>query len=198
MRRAYLAMSDQKLPEIQEVVIAKTKVAMTEKVMGVEDELGAVVAELGSGTEVPGGPYINLWSGIGVALENNQTIVDLMARIAQQVKDTTSSLNQATQSVNQASVEVSGVRAQVMVVSKKQSDEEFKVGKNGGRISELTHLLAHVQQELKQKKYLTGRGTLPSLTPPALGAFASEWHPRGRCGDAVAIGTVSCPIAFAL
>jgi hypothetical protein len=37
-------------------VIAKSKLAMTERVMGVEDELGAVLAELGSGTELPGGP----------------------------------------------------------------------------------------------------------------------------------------------
>jgi hypothetical protein len=37
--------------------------------MGVEDELGAVVAELGSGTELPGGAYVNVLSGLGVALK---------------------------------------------------------------------------------------------------------------------------------
>jgi hypothetical protein len=63
----YLAMLENKLPELQEG-IAKSKLAMTEIVMGVEDKVGDVVAELGSGTEVPGGPYLNLWSGIGTAL----------------------------------------------------------------------------------------------------------------------------------
>jgi hypothetical protein len=40
--------------------MAKSKLAMTERVMGVEDELGAVVAELVSETEFPRGPYVNV------------------------------------------------------------------------------------------------------------------------------------------
>jgi hypothetical protein len=97
---AYLAMLYQKLPELQKV-IAKSKFAMTEMVLGVEDELGDVVAELGSGTEVPGGHYVNLWSDIGLALENNQAAVNLLGRITQ-VKATAGSMNQASQRVNQA------------------------------------------------------------------------------------------------
>jgi hypothetical protein len=58
---------DQKLPELQDL-IAKEKVAMVEREMGVEENLGDVMAELGSGTELPGGPYVNIWSGFRVAL----------------------------------------------------------------------------------------------------------------------------------
>jgi hypothetical protein len=66
---SYLSILDHKMRELQEVV-AKSKLAMTEIVIGVEveDDLGAVMAEMGSGNEIPGGPYVNLRSGIGVAL----------------------------------------------------------------------------------------------------------------------------------
>jgi hypothetical protein len=39
--------------------------------MILEDDLGAVMANVGPGDDVPGGPYVNAWSG-GTALENNQ------------------------------------------------------------------------------------------------------------------------------
>jgi hypothetical protein len=38
-----------------------------ERSLAVEDEVGAVQAELGSGTEAPGGPYVNVRSGVYVA-----------------------------------------------------------------------------------------------------------------------------------
>jgi hypothetical protein len=134
--------------------------------MGVEDELGAVMAERGSRTEIPGGYYVNLWSGIGVALENNQAVANLIGRIAQQVKVTAGSVKQAIQRVNQASVKVASVRAQVVVVSKKQSDEEVKVGPIGGQLLQLNHFLANVQQDLQQHKSSTGGRNLPSSAPP--------------------------------
>jgi hypothetical protein len=112
---AYLVMLDQKLPELQEV-IAESKLDMMEKVMAVEDELGAVVAELGSGIEIPGGHYVNLWSGIGVDLENNQAVANLVGRIVQQVKSTAGRVCQASQRAYQAITEVAGVREQVVGV----------------------------------------------------------------------------------
>jgi hypothetical protein len=111
--RVYLAMLDKHLPELQEV-IAKLRSAISEIVIGVEDELGAVVAELGSGTELPGGPNVNAWSGLEVALKKNQAVASLVGRISQQVRAIDVSVNQARQKVNQASVEVSGVRSQVV------------------------------------------------------------------------------------
>jgi hypothetical protein len=46
--------------------------------MILEDELGAVMADVGSGEDVPGGPYVNIWSGVSTALENNQTVATLV------------------------------------------------------------------------------------------------------------------------
>jgi hypothetical protein len=110
----YLTMLDKTLPELQTVM------ATSELVMGVEDELGAMVAELGSGTELPGGPYVNVWSGLGVALENNQPVASLVGRIHQQVRNIAGSVDQAIQKANQASANIVGVRSQVVQVSKQQ------------------------------------------------------------------------------
>jgi hypothetical protein len=48
----YMQMLDSKLPELQEI-IATSKVA-------VADRLGAVIVDVGSGDDVPGGPYVNV------------------------------------------------------------------------------------------------------------------------------------------
>jgi hypothetical protein len=48
-----------------------------------------LLADLGTGEDVPGGPYVNVWSGTGAALEKNQAMANLLGRIAQQVKATT-------------------------------------------------------------------------------------------------------------
>jgi hypothetical protein len=92
---AYLAMLDKKLPDLQDV-IAKDKLVMTEIVMGVEDDIGAVVAALESGTHIPGGPCVNLWIGLGTDPENNQVVANLVVRIAQQVKGTDDSLKHSS------------------------------------------------------------------------------------------------------
>jgi hypothetical protein len=54
-------MLDKTLPELQ-MIMAKSKLEMAERVMGAEDNLGAVVAELVSGIELPGG--ITLMFGV--------------------------------------------------------------------------------------------------------------------------------------
>jgi hypothetical protein len=64
-------MLDSKLPELQEI-IATPKAAVADRLMVLEDELGEIMANVGSGEDVPGGPYVNIWSEVGTALENNQ------------------------------------------------------------------------------------------------------------------------------
>jgi hypothetical protein len=56
--------------------------------MILEDELGAVMADVGSVDDVPGGPYVNVWSGFGTASENNQAVATLVEKVAQQVTAT--------------------------------------------------------------------------------------------------------------
>jgi hypothetical protein len=58
---SYVQMLDSKLPELQEI-IATSKVAVADRVMILEDELGAVMADVGPGDDVLGGPYVNVWS----------------------------------------------------------------------------------------------------------------------------------------
>jgi 16S rRNA G527 N7-methylase RsmG len=42
------------LPELQEIIFA-SRTALSERLMGVEDELGTALADLGSGEGIPGG-----------------------------------------------------------------------------------------------------------------------------------------------
>jgi hypothetical protein len=115
-------------------VSAKSKLYMTERLMGVEvvNELGTIVAELGSGTDLPLCPYVNMWVGLGVALENNQAVENLVRKITQQARATAGRATQASQKTNQAGAEVVGAIAQIVIVAKKQRDEEV-TGVNLGR-----------------------------------------------------------------
>jgi hypothetical protein len=51
----YIQMLNDKLPELQEIMASSEEV-LAGRLLGVEDELGAALAELGSGDSVPGGP----------------------------------------------------------------------------------------------------------------------------------------------
>jgi hypothetical protein len=48
-----------KLPELKDI-IATSKVAVLDRLMVVEDELGLVMVDLGSGEDAPGGAYVNV------------------------------------------------------------------------------------------------------------------------------------------
>jgi hypothetical protein len=50
----YVKMLNTKLPELQEIM-AHSEEALTDRLLGVEDELGTTLAELGTGDGVPGG-----------------------------------------------------------------------------------------------------------------------------------------------
>jgi hypothetical protein len=41
------------------------------------------MADVGPGDDVPGGPYVNVWSVVGNALENNQEVATLVEKNAQ-------------------------------------------------------------------------------------------------------------------
>jgi hypothetical protein len=51
---SYMKILDEKMPELQ-IVIARSKNAMTERVVGMEDEEGAALAETGSYSNLPWG-----------------------------------------------------------------------------------------------------------------------------------------------
>jgi hypothetical protein len=76
---SYVQMLDSKLPELQEI-IATSKAAVCDRLMILEDELGEVMADVGPGEDVQGGPYVDVWSGVGTALENNQEVATLVKK----------------------------------------------------------------------------------------------------------------------
>jgi hypothetical protein len=88
---SYVQMLDSKLPKLQEI-IATSKAAVSDRLMILEDKLRAVMADVGPVDDVSGGPYVNVWSVVGIALENNQALATLVGKIAQQVTATTGRL----------------------------------------------------------------------------------------------------------
>jgi hypothetical protein len=50
----YAQLLSARLPELQEILFA-SKTALSERLMGVEDELGAALADMGTGEGIPGG-----------------------------------------------------------------------------------------------------------------------------------------------
>jgi hypothetical protein len=112
-------MLDSKLPELQEI-IATSKAAVSDRLMILEDELGAVMADVGPGDDVPGGPYVNVWSGVGTALEKNQAVATLVGKIAQQVTTTTGRLEKLVAKANRVTSEEGQLRAQVLSLNQSQ------------------------------------------------------------------------------
>jgi hypothetical protein len=138
----YVQMLNTKLPELQEVM-ANSEEALTDRLLGVEDELGATLAELGTGDGVPGGPYVNVWSGVGSSLENNQAVASIVSKLAHQVKLNAAALERA----NQANLESGQLKTQFVGLYQSQKAEEMKVTKLGGQLYQLTMLLNQMQQE---------------------------------------------------
>jgi hypothetical protein len=71
-------------------------------------------------------------------------------------------VNQASQKANQASVDITGVRSQVVQVSKHQREGVVKIEQISGQMMQLTQFMAHVQQEVQHYKAATTGGALPS------------------------------------
>jgi hypothetical protein len=110
---------------LQEILFA-SKTALSERLMGVEDELGAALADLGTGEGIPGGGggYVNMWSGIGAALEDNQTMTNLVSKLHQQVKANAGNVGAAMAKANQANSEATTLKTQLVGMYETQRAEE--------------------------------------------------------------------------
>jgi hypothetical protein len=137
----YVQMINTKLPELQEVM-ANSEEALTDRLLGVEDELGATFAELGTGDGVPGGTYVNVWSGLGSAVENNQSVSSIVSKLAHKVQLNATALER----VNQANLESGQLKTQFVGLYQSQKAEEVKVTQLGGQLYQLTILFNHMQQ----------------------------------------------------
>jgi hypothetical protein len=160
----YIKMLNTKLPEFQEVT-ADSEEALTDRLLGVEDELGATLVELGTGDGVPGGPYVNVLSGVGSALENNQAVASIVSKLAHQVKLNATALER----VNQANLESGQLKTQFVGLYQSQKVEEMKVTQLGGQLYQLTMLLNQMQQEKQRNVMLPNlNGQSPSGNAPLM------------------------------
>jgi hypothetical protein len=134
---SYVQMLDSELPELQEI-IATSKAAVADRLMILEDELGAVVADVGPGDDAPGGPYVNLWSRVGTTLEDNQAVATLVGKNAQQVTTTAGRLEKQLAKANRVTSEEGQLRAQVLSLNHSQRAE----GATTNQIVDQLHTLA--------------------------------------------------------
>jgi hypothetical protein len=139
----YINVVAEQLPLLQEVIVRSRQISV-ERSSAVEDE-GRVQAELGNGAETPGGPYVNIWSGVSAVLDTSQEMSNMLGNIAQQVKNTAAALNQVTFRANKASADVGwGVRTQVTSLEANQRADASKVEDINGQ--QLTSMLGMIQQ----------------------------------------------------
>jgi hypothetical protein len=142
----YVQMLNARLPELQEIM-ANSEEVLVGRILGVEDELGAALAELGNGDSVPGG-YVNFWSGIGSAFENNQVVATIVGNLVQQMK-----LNAtAVEKLNQANIEYVHLKTQFVGLYQHQKAEKMKVTQLVGKLYQLTMLLNQMKQEQQKIK----------------------------------------------
>jgi hypothetical protein len=171
-------MLNTKLQELQEVM-ANSEKALTDRLLGVEDELGATLAELGTGDRVPGGHYVNVWSRVGSALENNQAVASIVSKLAHQVKLNATALER----VDQSNLESGQLKTPFVGLYQIQKAEEKKVTQLGGQLYQLTMILNQMQQEQQRNwKY----------------AAYGERCPCGGCGGATPASTANGSISSKL
>jgi hypothetical protein len=132
----------------------------------VDDELGAALAELGTSDSVSGGPYANVWSGIGFALENNQAVATIVGKLGQQAKLNATSVEK----VNQANMEYVHLKTHFVGLYKDKKVEEMKVTQLGGQYYQLAILLSQMHKEHQQIKLSAPMfpGSGQSLSEPVM------------------------------
>jgi hypothetical protein len=135
---------------LQEILFA-SKTALSERLMGVEDELRAALADMGTGEGIPRGGYVNMWSGIGAALEDKQAVANLVRKLHQQVEVNAGNIGMAMAKANQTSSEAAALKTQLVGMYHTQQAEEEKLAQvNNGKLCQLTLILNQTQQEFRQ------------------------------------------------
>jgi hypothetical protein len=86
---------------------------------------------------------VNVWRGVGSALENNQAVASILSKLAHQVTLNATALER----VNQANLESGQLKTQFVGLYQSQKAEEMKVTQLGGQLYQLTMLLNQMQQE---------------------------------------------------
>jgi hypothetical protein len=101
---------------------------------------------------------VNVWSGVGSALEKNQAVAAILSKLAHQVKLNVTALEM----VNQANLESGQLKTQFVGLYQSQKSEEMKVTQLGGQLYQPTILLNQMQQEQQRNM------RVPNLNGPNL------------------------------
>jgi hypothetical protein len=74
--------------------------------------------------------YVNVWSGVRSALENNQAVATIVGNISHQVKVNSTAVDKA----KQENMESGHLKTQFVGLYQIQKSEELKVNKLGGQL----------------------------------------------------------------
>jgi hypothetical protein len=147
---AYLAALDTQLPMLQRYV--KEFRSLTEaRVEEVEDDLGAVVAEVGNGVEMSGCPHPTLWKGVSSNFETSLAMGSDFKRVLDEVSEMELTAEQREGKVEQVLREIGGLKREVLQISTLRSgfqDQRTKVTEIDAKLVDLSTLLQSVNDAL--------------------------------------------------
>jgi hypothetical protein len=147
---AYIATLDTQLPILQRYV-KKFRLLIEVRVELVEDELGPVVAEVGNGVEVSGGPHPMLWKGVSSNFETSLAMGSNFQRVHDDVSEMELTMDLMEGKVEQVLREIGGLKREVLQISTLRSgfqDQQTKVTEIDAKLVDLSMLLQSVNAAL--------------------------------------------------
>jgi hypothetical protein len=118
----YINMLERRLPALQNMV-SQTRDTSEARFADVEDELGPIGADLGQGGDLPGGPYIRLWSAVGTSLEENRALDRIITALGEHTNQVS---GKARQGDSQASNDVVGTRSSIVALTNSEQNSFLK------------------------------------------------------------------------
>jgi hypothetical protein len=124
-----------------------------------------------------GGGYVNMWSGIGAALKDNQAVANLVSKLHQQVKVNTGNVGTAMAKANQANSDAAALKTQLVGMFQTQWSEEENLTQVNGQLYQLTLILNQTQKDFRQNNLapplLPGAG-VPGIGPVMVNGVCVE------------------------
>jgi hypothetical protein len=154
----YISMLDYRLPALQSILMGHRDA--TEKLFAdVEDEFGLVVADMGSGGDVPDGPSISMWSAVATSLEEKRALSRIITALAEQSKQVAVKAQQARQGAVQAAQEVVGTRTSIVSLTAGEKNNVSQIVEIHAKFFQLASLEGRLQREVQAN---AGSGPLPT------------------------------------
>jgi hypothetical protein len=129
----------------------------------VEDELGAVVAEVGNGVEVSGGPHPTLQKGVSSNFETSLAMGSNFKHVLDEVSEMELTAEQREGKVEQVLREIGGLKLEVLQISTLRSgfqDQRTKVTEIDAKLMALSTLLQSVKAALLGSTATVSQGDL--------------------------------------